>query len=68
MYEAEPKPVNCPEPGAPKWLIFVNKAPDDGPWLRMMVLNPLNGAMCPMINTPVDPDTHLGTPPGITPP
>lgn len=40
----------------PNWLVFVDKAPDDGPWLRMMVLNPLNGAMSTMINTPIDAD------------
>ncbi len=40
----------------PNWLVFVDKAPEDGPWLRMMVLNPLNGAMSTMINTPIDAD------------
>jgi hypothetical protein len=58
MCEPEPKPVSCSEPNAPKWLIFVNKAPDDGPWLRMMVLNPFNGAMCPMINTPIEAESR----------
>ncbi len=40
----------------PKWLVFVDKAPDDEPWLRMMVLNPLNGAMSTFINRPIDAD------------
>ena len=56
------KPQSCPPPDIPKWLIFVNKAAEDGPWLRMMVLNPLNGAMCPLINTPIEPDTHIYVP------
>jgi hypothetical protein len=47
------------EPNRPNWLIFVDKAPDDGPWLRMMVLNPLNGAMSTMINTPIDADPRI---------
>ena len=61
MCEPESKLDGYPEPGAPKWLIFVNKAPDDGPWLRMMVLNPFNGAMCPLIDTPVQADTCVQT-------
>ena len=46
----------------PNWLVFVDKAPEDGPWLRMMVLNPLNGAMSTMINTPIDADPRLFIP------
>ena len=45
--------------GPPNWLIFVEKADDDGPWLRMMVSNPFNGAMCPLLNAPVEPSDGL---------
>jgi hypothetical protein len=45
----------------PPWLIFVSHEPDDGPWLRMMVSNPFNDAMCPLVNTIIvaDPLPHI---------
>ena len=43
----------------PAWLTFVDKVADDGPWLRMMVNNPFNGAMCPLISEPVTADPTL---------
>ena len=46
----------------PKWLVFVDKAPDDGALLRMMVLNPFNGAMSTFVNTPIDADPRLFIP------
>ena len=61
MRELKPKSSADVEKAVPKWLIFVSKAPDDGPWLRMMVLNPLNGAMCLFINTPIETDTAAQT-------
>lgn len=59
MPEPELNTIRAIESDPPKWLIFVNKDPDDVPWLRMMVLNPFNGAMCALINTPIEPETHL---------
>jgi len=52
----EPKPDVQSDGGkkAPAWLIFVERVSDDGPWLRMLVLNPFNGAMCPLLSTPVE--------------
>lgn len=56
MCEPEPKTSSDFEREPPKWLTFVSQAPDDGPWLRMMITNPLNDAMCPLINEPIDID------------
>jgi hypothetical protein len=62
MSELKPKSTRDVEKVAPKWLVFVSKAADDGPLLRMMVLNPINGAMCPLINRPVEPDARDRSP------
>ena len=56
MCEPKAKATSDIERELPKWLIFVNKVTDDGPWLRMMVCNPLNDAMCPLINEPIEAD------------
>jgi hypothetical protein len=45
----------------PNWLVFVDKAPDDGQLLRMMVLNPFNGAMSTLVNTPIEADPTVLT-------
>lgn len=55
---SNPKPL--PDSAAsPPWLVFVDRADDDGPLLRMMVLNPLNGAMCALIDVPVEADAQI---------
>jgi hypothetical protein len=43
-------------PKSPSWLTFVSKAEDDAPLLRLMVLNPMNDAMSPMLNLLIDAD------------
>ena len=43
-------------PKSPSWLTFVSKAVDDAPLLRLMVLNPMNDAMSPMLNHVIDCD------------
>jgi hypothetical protein len=46
-------------PKLPSWLTFVNRAPDDAPLLRLMVLNPLNDVMSPIINQVIEADPPL---------
>jgi hypothetical protein len=45
-----------------KWLVFVDKAADDGELLRLMVLNPFNGVVSTFIHTPIDADPRLFLP------
>lgn len=51
------------EPKSPPWLSLVERAPDDGALLRLMMLNPMNSEMCVfvygLINT--DPDGYAPT-------
>jgi hypothetical protein len=44
------------EPKHIPWLHFVDKAPDDGPLLRLMVLNPINNELSTFSNQVVDTD------------
>ncbi len=44
------------EPNSPSRLDFVDKAPDDGPLLRLLVLNPFNGEMSTFVNEVIDTD------------
>jgi hypothetical protein len=46
-------------PKYPSWLTFVNRAPDDAPLLRLMVLNPLNDVMSPIVNRIIEADPPL---------
>jgi hypothetical protein len=50
------------EPNSPPWLTFVDRAPDESALLRLMVLNPFNGAMSTFVNELIDTD-----PPGYEP-
>ncbi len=61
MHEPESEHVESNVSDTPNWLIFVDKAPDDGPWLRMSLLNPLNGAMCTLVDTPAQAEATLET-------
>jgi len=44
------------EPKFPAWLSFVERAPDEGQLLRLMVLNPFNDAVSVMLNRVIDAD------------
>lgn len=44
------------EPKFPHWLIFVERAPDEGTLLRLLVLNPFNDAPCTFINAVIETD------------
>jgi hypothetical protein len=44
------------EPKWPPWLIFVERAPDDNAFLRLMVLNPENDAVSTFVNEVIDAD------------
>jgi hypothetical protein len=44
------------EPNFPPRLDFVEKAPDDGTLLRLMVLNPFNDEMCTFVNAVIETD------------
>jgi len=48
-----------PPPKFPPWLTFVSRAPDDAPLLRLMVLNPLNDDMSPIVNQVIEADPPL---------
>jgi hypothetical protein len=50
------------EPNSPSWLSFVDRAADESSLLRLMVLNPFNGAMSTFVNELIDVD-----PPGYEP-
>ena len=50
------KPEMKKEPKSPPWLSLVERAPDDGPLLRLMMLNPINSEMCVFVNNLVDTD------------
>jgi hypothetical protein len=39
-----------PEPKFPPWLTFVDRAAEDAPLLRLLMLNPINGATSAFIN------------------
>ena len=38
------------EPKSPPWLSLVERASEDGPLLRLMMLNPMNSEMCVFVN------------------
>ena len=40
----------------PPWLIFVDRAPDDNTFLRLMLLNPENDAMSVFVNQVIEAD------------
>ncbi|RPH95300.1 hypothetical protein EHM69_04785 [candidate division KSB1 bacterium] len=44
------------KPKFPSWLIFVDRAPDDTSFLRLMVLNPENDAVSTFVNYVVETD------------
>jgi hypothetical protein len=44
------------QPNLPEWLTFVNRAADDAPLLRLMVLNPVNDTMSTIVNQVIDVD------------
>ncbi len=44
------------EPNSPPWLTFVNRAPDESSLLRLMVLNPFNGAMSTFVDELIETD------------
>lgn len=44
------------EPKFPPWLVFVDRAPDDGAFLRLMVVNPVNDAVSTMVNHVIETD------------
>jgi hypothetical protein len=44
------------EPNFPPWLTFVDRMPDDGALLRLMVVNPWNSEMSAMINEVINTD------------
>lgn len=44
------------EPNFPPWLTFVDRAPDEGALLRLMILNPVNDAVSVMVNRVIDAD------------
>jgi len=50
------------EPKFPPWLVFVDRAPDDGAFLRLMVVNPVNDAVSTMVNRVVETDPPLPLP------
>jgi hypothetical protein len=45
-----------PEPNFPSRLDFVDKAGDDGPLLRLLVLNPFNGELSTFVNGVIETD------------
>lgn len=44
------RPVESPPP----WLTFVSRADNDFAWLRLMVINPLNGAVSTMVEDSIE--------------
>ncbi|MFZ5433598.1 MAG: hypothetical protein ACOZB3_07480 [Calditrichota bacterium] len=50
------------EPKFPSWLTFVDRAPDDSTFLRLMVLNPVNDAVSTMVNKVIETDPPLPEP------
>jgi hypothetical protein len=51
------------EPKSRPWLSLVERAPDDGALLRLMMLNPMNSEMCVFVNGLIntDPDGYAPT-------
>lgn len=43
---------------APPWLSGADRAADDNLYLRLMIVNPLNGEVCPMLETSIEPDPY----------
>lgn len=50
------------EPKFPPWLVFVDRAPDDGAFLRLMVVNPVNDAVSTMVNRVIETDPPRAVP------
>ncbi|MBU0507657.1 hypothetical protein KKH27_02295 [bacterium] len=50
------------DPKFPSWLVFADRAPDDGTFLRLMVLNPVNDAVSTMVNCVIETDPPLNAP------
>ena len=46
--------IPCSAESPPPWLTFVSRADNDFVWLRLMVINPLNGAVSTMVEDSVD--------------
>ncbi len=44
-----------PKP-APAWMTFVSRADETSPWLRLMIVNPVNGAMSITLFEPIEVD------------
>jgi hypothetical protein len=44
------------EPKSLPWLSLVERAPEDGPLLRLMMVNPMNSEMCVIVNDLIDTD------------
>jgi hypothetical protein len=46
------------KPKFPPWLTFVSKAPENDPWFRLMVENPVNGQLSTFSNILIDLDSN----------
>lgn len=42
----------------PSWLVFVDRAPEDDPWLQLMVINPMNGQTSTLSDKLIEPDSN----------
>jgi hypothetical protein len=45
-------------PNSPLWLTFVSRAPENDPWFRLMVENPLNGQLSTFSNVLIELDSN----------
>jgi hypothetical protein len=60
--QIQPEQNPSPAKRSAVWLACAHRADNDGLYLRLMIVNPLNGEICPMLETSVEPDTHIGAP------
>ena len=47
---------------SPPWLSCADRADDDKLYLRLMIVNPLNGEVCPMLEGSIEPDPLISSP------